>query len=170
MITTLDAIGTIAAVAANLAVLIGFPVYIYRARVRAVGTYVGAHRAGEEGSTLTRPPAPDTAEVRAARVRVARVAEDIWARAQRWDEGQRGTELAERWLGIDEQQPDAVELSTYEHSAGSAMYLDVTPGALARERRSDGFDRDRMISTGEMYALFGSAPVVVDEWAEPVAA
>jgi hypothetical protein len=146
MTGTLNVLGTIVAIVANVSVLIGFPIYVFYARRDG---YAARHRAPELASTSQRIRVIETPELHAARALTEQLAQAIEERARLWDFA-----------------PEMVELPRYDQSAGSPAYLDLTPGALAAQRRSDGFDRDRMISTGEMYALWG-APVEVDEWAAP---
>lgn len=158
MITTLNVLGTIAAILANLAVLIGLPTYVLRCRRNG---YAARHRAPELGSTMLRIVPIDTAELRVARARTEQLATQIERRAQLWDDGVRGTELGAAWLGIGGIEPGD-ELTEYDQDAGSPRFREVTTEAL-----------DRRITTAEMWAVTGFAPVEVDEWVgdpEPVGA
>lgn len=106
-----------------------------------------------------------TPEVRAARVRVEQRAEEIEARAARWNDSRTDTELAQAWLGITDVEPVA-ELHRHDPAAGSPAYLAVgSAPVLARDER---------ITTAEMTLRFGHALAETvgpqaesDEWVIP---
>lgn len=152
MTHTLNVIGTCFAILANAVLLTGFPLYVRKVHIRARGTYAGRHRAPELGSTMATLDTTPTLATLRARAQTERVAAAIERRALAWNAN------------------DPVELARYDQGAGSPTYLDLSPGALARDgkARSTALDDERVVTTGEMFALFG-APLVVDDWnAEPL--
>lgn len=135
--------------------------YAYRGRHHAPGRRRARASTWERSAGLL----VDEPDVRAARARTEQIAARIEQRAAEWNDPREPGELAEAWLGVIEHEP-AIELSAYDHGAGSERYLDVTPTAIARPGPVRGvarIDLDRRITTLELRSMWGT-PVDLDTW------
>lgn len=144
--------------------------YGYRGRHHARGR----RRYAPSTFRLSELGVSETAELRAARVRVDQVAERIEERTALWSDERSPRELAEAYLGIDGIE-HVTELHRHDPAAGAIAYLDISPAGVTRGRiGAEELPRHERIDTREMHLRFGDALASTvgpqaepDEWVMP---